>query len=254
MYLTALLILAFAFPDAFPDALPDAKAPPSPITSVKQAEESPDIPIPTPKTDTGLSLVMVTSKTCAPCQKMKPILDRVGGKWTVNYVDFDDPDMKQLMEVYQITSVPYYVTYRGHEALEVADGLMSLEEILGWLGRLEQKLPPDPGGRFKRCTAQDSLTPADREYLQLQISPGSCKMLGCLTHPGAWVAKKLPDVPDEKKPPGHWELRSVQPAGGCPGGNCPSSGTTQKVWVADPDMTQFVPWPSQGVSGFGRRR
>jgi thiol-disulfide isomerase/thioredoxin len=202
--------------------------------------------------------VVVTSKACLPCQKMRPILDRVGGKWTITYVDFDDPDMKQLMEVYQITSVPYYVTFRGHEALEVADGLMSLEEVLGWLGRLEQKLPADPGSRFKRCTAQDTLTPADRVYLQLQISPGSCKMLGCLTHPGSWTMKKLKDVPDEKKPPGHWEVRSVQSAGGCPGGNCPgggcpSGGATQKVWVADPDPAEFVPWP-QGGSIFGRRR
>jgi thiol-disulfide isomerase/thioredoxin len=244
MYPVLVTLLLAAFPDAFPDALPDAATPPGPAVLVKQAKESPDIPIPTPKADTGLSLVMVTSKSCTPCQKMKPILDRVGGKWAIKYVDFDDPKMKQWMEVYSIQAVPYYVAYRGHEALEVTDGLMSLEEVLGWLGRLEQKLPSDPGSRFKKCEAQDSLKPIDREYLQQRLTPGSCGMLGCMAHGGGWITETVPAKPDAEKPKGHWETRP----GPCP--TCPST----RVWVADPDATGTVPWPSQGGSSFGRRR
>ncbi len=212
-----------------------------------------DIPVPETvaeeksKADTGLSLVMVTSKVCLPCQKMKPILDRVGGKWMIKLVDFDDPKMKQWMEVYSIASVPYYVTYRGHEALEVTEGLMSLEEVLGWLGRLEQKLPPDADSRFKKCEAQDSLKPVDREYLQQRLTPGSCGMLGCMAHGGGWITETLPAKPDAEKPKGHWETRP----GACP--TCPST----RVWVADPDATGTVPWDSGSRGGdffgFGRR-
>lgn len=225
----------------------------------KFRERTPDFPLPvpeSPKTDTGLSLVMVTSKSCAPCQKMKPIMDRVGGAWSVRYIDADNPQAKQWLEVYQITSVPYYVTYRGHEAIEVADGLMTLEEVLGWLGRVEQGLPPDADSRFKRCAAQDSLKPVDREYLQMRMTPGSCGMLGCMAHGGGWVTETVPAVPDAAKPKGHWEVRpsSSCPGGSCPTGGCPTGGATQRIWIADPDPTGTVPWPSQGGSIFGRRR
>jgi len=208
-------------------------------------EPSPDIPIPSPKIDAGLSLVVVTSKACLPCQKMRPILDRIGGKWSIRYVDFEDPKVKQWLEVYQIASVPYYITYRGHEALEVAEGLMTLEEALGWLGRVEQKLPPDADGRFKKCTAQDSLKPIDREYLQMRLTPGSCGMLGCMAHGGGWITELANETPETKKPKGHWEM---QP-GLCP--TCPST----RVWVADPDPTGTVPWDSGSYGGgrFGRR-
>ena len=243
MFSFLLTILVSAFPDALPDALPDAAAP---VTKTV-TQDSPPIPIPEPKTDTGLSLVMVTSKGCLPCQKMKPILDRVGGKWTIKYVDFDDPKVKQWLEVYSIQAVPYYVTYRGHEALEVTDGILSLEEVLGWLGRLEQKLPPDADGRFKKCEAQDSLKPIDREYLQQRLTPGSCGMLGCMAHGGGWITETVPAKPDAEKPKGHWETRP----GPCP--TCPAT----RVWVADPDPTGTVPWPQDGGSyggGFFRRR
>jgi thiol-disulfide isomerase/thioredoxin len=260
MHLVIVAMLAQVPPPSFATAAPAPRF--SERAPVPQFQErTPDFPLPVPdpapKTDTGLSLVMVTSKTCGPCQKMRPILDRVGGAWSVRYIDADNPQAKQWLEVYGITSVPYYVTYRGHEAIEVANGLMSLEEVLGWLGRVEQGLPPDADSRFKRCAAQDSLKPLDREYLQMRLTPGSCGMLGCMAHGGGWVTETVAGAPDVAKPKGHWEVRAVQQSG-CPGGSCPTggcpTGATQRIWIADPDPTGTVPWPSQGSGAFGRRR
>lgn len=234
-------------PPVFGDPLPVPKFAeplPVPIFDGEMSVENVTV-VPERERDDGLVLVMVSSKRCLPCQTMRPILDRVGGKWTIRYVDFDDPNQKQWIELYGIESVPFFVAYRGHEALEEANELMSLEEVLGWLGRLEQGLPPDPGGKFRKCEAQASLKPVDREYLQMRLTPGSCGMLGCMAHGGGWVTEKVKDVPDEKKPKGHWETRP----GACP--TCPP----QKVWVADPDETGTVPWNSGGCQGrFGRWR
>ena len=202
-----------------------------------------DLPVPNEE-DTGLTLVMVMSQQCLPCQAMKPILNRVGGQWKVKYVDYDDPGTKQWLEVYSIESVPYYVTYRGHEALEVAQGEMSFEEVLGWLSRVAQNVPAEPGSRFVKSWAQDSLKKVDRTYLQKRMAPGSCGMLGCLAHGGGWIQELVTEVPDSQKPKGHWETVP----GPCP--TCPST----RVWVADPDATGTVPWPSQGNGVFGRRR
>jgi len=196
---------------------------------------------------------MVRSKQAdQECQQMAAVLGTVQSPWSIVSVDGDDPRASQWIDMYGINTYPYYITYRGHEALEVANGVMTEQELQEWLGRVQNNGPVPVNSRFAKATAQKSLEAVDREYLQLRLAPGSCGMLGCMAHGGGWVTETVKGP--TPKAAGHWEDRVVAgcPSGNCPSGGCPSSSTTQKVWVADPDSTGTVPWNQP--SFFGRRR
>ena len=111
------------------------------------------VPAPDPATivtkdETLPTMVAVSSDMCPVCLAMKPVIERVtkkcdGHGMRVQKVDFDNPSNEQLVEIYDVESLPtfLFLDENGVEATRL-EGLQSDGEIRDALSLIRGKECP----------------------------------------------------------------------------------------------------------------
>jgi len=161
--------------------------------------------------DTSVRLVMVYDYGPKSIRMMDVVSRLKAAGYDAVSTYADDPRNKPYLERFKITKarLPFFVMYRGHEALEEVWDTLTERALVEWFhraARSESSLGYINGAAPSK--SQAFLTALDKPALKWRLSPGSCGMLGCTAHGGGWVLEK--------------ELWNAScPNGTCPSGRCP---------------------------------
>lgn len=90
----------------------------------------------------ALTLVDFFATWCGPCQMMHPTLDKfqemMNGRVDVYKIDIDDRDMAEVVNRYNILSVPTLMFFRRGELLWRESGRISYDQLVAVLKELEK--------------------------------------------------------------------------------------------------------------------
>lgn len=143
--------------------------------------------------DIGIRMVVVYDSS-KDCLDMVPVLRKIRSQgYDVVYADARKEGNKGLLTEFEVKKLPFYVMYRGHEAIETCFGKYSDASLIKWMNRIQAGLPIPvvQGNTYAPSDSQKNLTQEDKSYLRYRMAPGTCGMLGCRAHGGGMILERV---------------------------------------------------------------
>ena len=87
-----------------------------------------------------LVLVNFSAKWCAPCQELKPIIDKIEADHSdkVKIIRIDSDESKELTKSLQVNALPQLILYKDSKKVWSKNSLVSEKEILNQLSKFEK--------------------------------------------------------------------------------------------------------------------
>lgn len=81
---------------------------------------------------------------CMPCRMLKPIMERVEGKFKdLSFYTLDATDAEEVSKQYRIFSVPTIIAFRDGKKIDSLVGLKTYDEIVDFINRCKDTTVED---------------------------------------------------------------------------------------------------------------